>query len=81
MTQISDAMQDEILAAICAALQPRRPPEDARSADQIAEALGITKQRAYEIIGDARKAGIMEKVGRFGKLTYYRLKTGTQSQD
>jgi len=73
-----DVTADDVMAAIIAALEPRKPPPDARSSDQIAEAMGITKQRVYEFITHARKAGKIESVGKYGGVMYYRLVSYTE---
>jgi predicted transcriptional regulator len=69
-----DVTVDDVMAAIIAALEPPKPPADARSSDDIAEAMGITKQRVYEFVTKARKAGKIEAVGKFGGVMYYRIK-------
>lgn len=63
------------MAAIIAAIEPRKPPEDARSSAEIADILGVTRQRVNEYVSKARKRGVnIESVGKFGGVMYYRIK-------
>jgi len=74
-----DVTEDDVLAAICLAISPPRPPKDARSSDEMAVFLGVPKQRVYEYITKARKNKVpIESVGKYGGVMYYRLVSYTE---